>query len=121
MTSALTHEQKSWLVGEAEKIADKVGSQRNQASQMRNMIKIAGEESEIPVLVNFINYQAARRATKGFWGPIRVDVVALLKEIGNRHPEAKSRQDAICHLFGYMVRRYIFLDGVVHRRKGGRR
>ncbi len=121
MTTVLTHEQKSWLVREAEKIADKIGRQRNQASQMRNMIKIAGEEAEIPVLVNFINYQAARWATKNFWRPIRGDVVALLKEIGNRHPEAKSRQDAICHLFGYMVRRYVYLDGLVYREQRRKR
>ena len=101
------------LVEAAEKIADKVQAQRNQASQLRNLLQIAQTESDVKVLANFIHYQAGRnnKSLREFWEPIQLDVIRELKAIEKR-PELQDeelRRIAIQHFFGYIVRHYFFV------------
>lgn len=103
---------KSWLVGEAEKILDKVKDERDfrgQTSQLRNLVQITQTESEVPVLRNFIRYQTGRKATRKFWSLIHSGVLRVLDDIGKDFPEAEKRRKAIQSFFGYLVRHYVFL------------
>jgi len=118
MTAILSGAEKAWLVERATKIIDKVGHMRNQASQLRNMMQVAGEESEISVLINYLNYQAARQATRRFWEKIHGDVRQTLEEANQRFGE-DTRQAAVQHLFGYMVRHYTYLTELVNRQSYG--
>ncbi len=105
---------KSWLVGRAENI---LGNQvpRNQASQLRNLVQITQKESEVPVLANFIRYQAGRKATGGFWRPIHKQVIEVLQKIEEKFPAEDERKAAIQNFFGYMVRHYVYLEGAGER------
>ena len=106
---------KTWMVEQAEEILDKVKKDdhfKNATSQLRNLVQITQQESEVAVLENFLNYQRGRRSTKDFWALIHEPVVKTLKEIKDRTegqgPEA--RRIAIQQFFGYLVRHYIYLD-----------
>lgn len=120
MTNDLDPATKRWLVGQAEKILNEAKRKddralKNQASQLRNMLQIAQRESEIPVLRNFIHYQAGRKATQKFWGAIQDEVIAVLEEIGKRYggeddASVRQRRTAIQHFFGYLVRHYIYVE-----------
>ncbi len=103
---------KSWLVGEAEKILDRVKAERDfrgQTAQLRNLVQIAQTETEVPVLKNFIRYQTGRKATKKFWLLIHSGVLGVLEDIGKGFPDPERRQKAIQSFFGYLVRHYVFL------------
>lgn len=120
MINDLDPATKRWLVGEAERILDDAKRKderalRNQAAQLRNMLQIAQRESEIPVLRNFIHYQAGRKATQKFWGAIQDDVIAVLAKIGEKHggeddASVRRRRTAIQHFFGYLVRHYVYVE-----------
>jgi CRISPR-associated Csx10 family RAMP protein len=119
MSDELTPTVKRWLVGEAEKILDGAkgagAAFRNQTSQLRNMVQIAQQESEVPVLRNFIRYQSGRKATQRFWSLIQADVIRVLDEIGKQFPgedpqKAEERRTAIQSFFGYLVRHYVYLN-----------
>lgn len=106
---------KTWMVEQAESILNKVKNERhfrNATSQLRNLVQITQQESEVAVLENFLNYQRGRRATRDFWTLIHEPVVKVLKEIEMRTsaqgPEA--RRLAIQQFFGYLVRHYVYLD-----------
>ena len=118
MGAALSTETKRWLVQEAEGTLDRVKGRkaefRDQTSQLRNLVQIAQEESEISVLRNFIRYQTGRKATQKFWGLIHQDVIRILEEIGNR-PDLQAdgaRKAAIQQFFGYLVRHYVYLEAL---------
>jgi hypothetical protein len=118
MRNELSPALKRDLVTAAERIAGAVSSKRNQASQLRNLIQVTQVESEVPVLVNFIHYQAGRRATRDFWQGIEMPVVRFLEEDIGKNPdlqEPEMRRKAIQHFFGYMVRHYVYVS------QGGRR
>lgn len=113
MSFRLPSSIKRELVEAAEKIADKVQAQRNQASQLRNLLQIAQTESDVKVLANFIHYQAGRnnKSLREFWEPIQLDVIQQLDAIEKR-PELQDeelRRMAIQHFFGYLVRHYFFV------------
>lgn len=110
MNQALDPDLKRWMVEAAERIADKASINRGQKAQLRNLMQIAQEESEVPVLKNFLEYQAGRQATRKFWGPIHQEVIAALAEIAQRTPDdaERRRRLAIQSFFGYMVRRYVY-------------
>lgn len=121
MASVLSAGTKSWLVEKAEEILDRVQGQdgfRDQTSQLRNMVQIAQEESEIPVLRNFIRYQTGRKTTAKFWSLIQKEVIAVLEEIGKNFVDDSLRKAAIQQFFGYLVRHYVYLDKV-NRGSGG--
>jgi CRISPR-associated Csx10 family RAMP protein len=106
---------KSWMVGQAESILNKVKGDshfKNATSQLRNLVQITQQESEVAVLENFLNYQRGRRATRDFWKLIHEPVVGVLKEIekktSSQIPEV--RRSAIQQFFGYLVRHYVYLD-----------
>ncbi|HEV7504984.1 MAG TPA: RAMP superfamily CRISPR-associated protein [Thermoanaerobaculia bacterium] len=106
---------KSWMVEQAEAILNRVKGERDfkgATSQLRNLLQITQQESEIPVLENFLNYQRGRRATRDFWKLIHEPVVGALKEIEKRTTGqgAETRRIAIQQFFGYLVRHYIYLD-----------
>ncbi|HEX3532159.1 MAG TPA: hypothetical protein VH988_34295 [Thermoanaerobaculia bacterium] len=115
MSEQLTADEKRTLVKAAEDILDKVAKTKleksfwEQASQLRNLVQIAQQESEVPVLKNFIHYQTGRRATKAFWRPIHESVIRELEAIESRHPEQAARKLAIQSFFGYLVRHYVYL------------
>ncbi len=111
MKHELSPALKRQLVKDAEEIAGIAGSKRNQASQLRNLIQVTQVESEVPVLINFIRYQAGRRATKDFWWGIEDRVLKVLKAIDENAEltEPEMRRRAIQHFFGYMVRQYVYL------------
>ncbi|MDP9119882.1 MAG: hypothetical protein M3O15_00695 [Acidobacteriota bacterium] len=106
---------KSWLVGQAEAILDRVKDAQGfrsltSTSQLRNMVQIVQTESEIPVLRNFIRYQTGRRATKPFWQLIHEDVLATLDQIDARCRDQAIRRAALQNFFGYLVRHYVYLN-----------
>ncbi len=106
---------KTWLVEQAESILDDVKTNRNfrnATSQLRNLVQITQQESEVAVLENFLNYQRGRRATRDFWTLVHEPVVKVLKEIETRTVTqgAEARRAAIQQFFGYLVRHYIYLD-----------
>jgi hypothetical protein len=121
LTRKLPIELKNRLVERAEAIAEGVQHQRNQASQLRNLLQIAQTETEVPVLGNFIRYQAARQSTSKFWQPIHLPVIGMLEEIGTkwapRDPELRGL--AIQHFFGYLIRAYVYLTSSASRDAGG--
>lgn len=131
MGNVLKAETKRWLVEEAEEILRKVQEAdgfRDQTSQLRNLVQIAQEESEVAVLRNFIRYQTGRKTTQKFWGLIHKDVIRVLEEIEGRDELADGdlRKAAIQQFFGYLVRHYVYLDKLAKDRKqqaraGGRR
>jgi hypothetical protein len=109
------NELKTWMVERAESILDKVKSERdfkNATAQLRNLVQITQQESEVAVLENFLNYQRGRRATRDFWKLIHEPVVAVLKEIEKKTADqgVEARRLAIQQFFGYLVRHYIYLD-----------
>lgn len=132
MRVKLKPELKTWMVGEATKLADEVvraqaarkAEERNrgreeddsdenrggEASQLRNLVRITQTESEVAVLRNYIEYQAARKATEDFWQPIYRGVIDTLSEISQRCPPSKTehRRVAMQTFFEYMVRRYVY-------------
>jgi CRISPR/Cas system CSM-associated protein Csm3 (group 7 of RAMP superfamily) len=106
---------KTWMVKEAESILNQVKAApkfKDATSQLRNLVQITQQESEVAVLENFLNYQRGRRATRDFWTLIHEPVVEVLKKIETRTsaqgPEA--RRVAIQQFFGYLVRHYIYLE-----------
>ncbi len=106
---------KTWMVEQAETILNKVKNERdfrNATSQLRNLVQITQQESEVAVLENFLNYQRGRRATRDFWKLIHEPVVKVLKEIETRISAqgSEARRLAIQQFFGYLVRHYIYLD-----------
>ena len=106
---------KTWMVEQAESILNKERNDRNfrgATSQLRNLVQITQQESEVAVLENFLNYQRGRRATRDFWKLIHEPVVKVLKEIEERTSAqgAEARRLAIQQFFGYLVRHYIYLD-----------
>lgn len=128
MASVLRAETKRWLVEQAEETLDQVKERdgfHDQTSQLRNLVQIVQEESEIAVLSNFIRYQTGRKTTHKFWNLIHQDVLRILKEIGTRPDLAEEnlRKTAIQQFFGYLVRHYVYLDKLTPRpqRAGGRR
>lgn len=117
MGAALTAATKRWLVQEAEGTLDRVKDDRDfgdQTSQLRNLVQIAQEESEISVLRNFIRYQTGRKATQKFWSLVHQDVIRILEEIGKRPDlqEDGARKAAIQQFFGYLVRHYVYLEAL---------
>lgn len=128
MGSVLSAGTKRWLVGEAEQILDRVQREdgfRDQTSQLRNLVQIVQEESEISVLRNFVRYQTGRKTTQKFWGLIHKDVIRVLDEIGKNLADEGLQKAAIQQFFGYLVRHYVYLDKVVREagraQAGGRR
>ena len=131
MGSVLSAGTKRWLVKEAEEILDRVQREdgfRDQTSQLRNLVQIVQEESEISVLRNFVRYQTGRKTTQKFWGLIHRDVIRVLDEIGKNLEDEDLRKAAIQQFFGYLVRHYVYLDKVNRERRepgraqaGGRR
>lgn len=129
MGSALQAGTKKWLVEESERILDRVKGDndfRDQVSQLRNLVQIVQEESEVAVLRNFIRYQSGRKTTKDFWILICDDVIGTLEQIEARKELADEalRKAAIQQFFGYLVRHYVYLDRVgrdARARRGGRR
>lgn len=108
-TSGLSIELKNQLVRRATEIAGKARKDRQAASQLRNLVQISQTESEVPVLANFIQYQAARSATSGFWGAIHEDVIRDLEWIaGEVQDDPAYRRVAFQHFFGYLVRAYVY-------------
>lgn len=131
MGAALTAATKRWLVQGAEQILDRVKGDDGfgeQTSQLRNLVQITQEESEILVLRNFIRYQTGRKATQKFWGLIHREVIGILEEIG-KNPDLQEeafRKAAIQQFFGYLVRHYVYLEALRKaqnqgQRAGGRR
>ena len=117
MGAALKTETKRWLVQGAEKILDRVKDDRDfgdQTSQLRNLVQIAQEESEISVLRNFIRYQTGRKATQKFWSLVHQGVIDVLQEIGKNPDlqEETARKAAIQQFFGYLVRHYVYLEAL---------
>lgn len=117
MGAALKSETKRWLVQGAEATLDRVKDDRDfgdQTAQLRNLVQITQEESEISVLRNFIRYQTGRKATQKFWGLIHQDVIRILEEIGKRPDlqDEASRKAAIQQFFGYLVRHYVYLEAL---------
>ncbi|HEX5716602.1 MAG TPA: hypothetical protein VF179_10615 [Thermoanaerobaculia bacterium] len=115
MGSAVNAGTKRWLVGEAEQILDRVQGQdgfRDQTSQLRNLVQIVQEESEVSVLRNFIRYQTGRKTTSKFWSLIHKDVIKVLEEIEKNLTGEDLRKAAIQQFFGYLVRHYVYLDKV---------
>lgn len=112
MRSHLSPELKRKLVTRAEEVADKADHlQAREVSQLRNLVQVAQQESEVAVLVNFIRYQAARKATEKFWQSLHPSVCAALEEFG-AHPDLvdlpERRRVAFQHFFGYLVRAYLY-------------
>jgi hypothetical protein len=119
--------EKAALVKAAENILDTVKERpgfQDQTSQLRNLVQIAQEESEVPVLRNFIRYQTGRKATQRFWSLIHQGVIQELERIGAAHEEdPAARKLAIQSFFGYLVRHYVYLNEMNKERKrqaGGR-
>lgn len=115
MGSALSAGTKRWLVDEAEQTLDRVKREdgfRDQTSQLRNLVQIVQEETEISVLRNFIRYQTGRKTTQKFWGLIHKDVIRILEEIEKNLADDDLRKAAIQQFFGYLVRHYVYLDKV---------
>jgi hypothetical protein len=115
MGSALQAETKRWLVGKSEEILNRVKGRegfREQVSQLRNLVQIVQEESEVAVLRNFIRYQSGRKTTQKFWSLIYEDVIGALEQIEKREElaDAVLRKAAIQQFFGYLVRHYVYLD-----------
>jgi hypothetical protein len=115
MSAQLKAVDKRALVDAAEKILNTVKEQpgfRDQTSQLRNMVQIAQEESEIAVLRNFIRYQTGRKSTQRFWTLIHEGVIAELEQIEKSHQEEADRKLAIQSFFGYLVRHYVYLSAM---------
>lgn len=119
MKVRLPRDFKVWLVEKAEGIARKAAEGRRpedahkkkgNVTQLRNMIQITQEESEVEVLRNFIEYQAGRPATKSFWKWIHRDVIEALEDIGRRceGSEPGVQRLAMQSFFGYMVRHFVY-------------
>jgi len=146
MKVKLSPDFKVWMVREASQLADRMAATQPQSSrgpnddesdegrggdtsQLRNLIQITRKESEVPVLRNFIEYQAARRATEDFWLPVYKQVIKALEEIAERceseatGDEVERRRFALQSFFEYMVRRYVFQtkigDGATQGARGG--
>lgn len=119
MSVQLKAEEKRDLVKAAETILDSAKDQqgfREQTSQLRNLIQITQEESEVAVLRNFIRYQTGRRATQKFWNLIHQGVINELERIEKAHPDQDGRKLAIQSFFGYLVRHYVYLNEMGKRR-----
>ncbi|HYU30777.1 MAG TPA: hypothetical protein VEW48_01320 [Thermoanaerobaculia bacterium] len=128
MGAALNAATKRWLVQEAEGILENVKGNRNlekQTAQLRNLVQITQEESEISVLRNFIRYQTGRKTTRDFWLLIHEGVIRVLEAIGEKTElqDGASRKAAIQQFFGYLVRHYVYIEGVreSQRKPGGTR
>ena len=116
---------KTWMVEQAETILDKVKTERHfkkATAQLRNLVQVTQQESEVAVLENFLNYQRGRQATRDFWKLIHEPVVGVLKEIEQRMADksAEDRRLAIQQFFGYLVRHYIYLDQLNAEQSSGR-
>jgi len=111
---------KNKLVEKAEAIADRVEHKRDQISQFRNLLHIAQVESEIPVLRNFVRYQAGRKGSgqlKDFWAIVHQPLISELEWIG-AHAELQEvahRRLALQRFFGYLVRHYVYLTGAKNK------
>lgn len=108
MNHRLDSKLKNWLVEQAQTIADKASQKSGQTAQLRNLLQIAQVESEVLVLKNFLEYQAGRQSTRGFWEPIHKEVIRVLEQIAERIDAEGQRRLAIQSFFGYMVRRYVY-------------
>jgi len=117
MSTALTAPEKRELVEMAERIPFKTLGSSN-TSQLRNLVQIAGEETDVKVLINFIRYQLGRKSIGDFWKPIHGKVIQALEDIEHKYlkpDDAKSierTQSALQHFFGYLVRHYVYLSFV---------
>ena len=115
MNVELSADLKRTLVKKAEEILNGARNSRsfqNQTAQLRNMMQIAQAESEIPVLRNFIRYQAGRKATREFWSLIEEQVIEVLENVIGTDPDLQEplkRRLAIQSFFGFMVRHYVYL------------
>jgi hypothetical protein len=93
---------------------DKRSGGDSQVSQLRNLLQITQRETEVPVLVNFIRYQAARKATWKFWKPIHEDVIGVLTKLEGESakrpaPEAAAfLRVAVQSFLGYLIRAYVY-------------
>ena len=117
---------KAWMVEQAEAILDKVKTEKhfkNATAQLRNLVQITQQESEVAVLENFLNYQRGRRATRDFWKLIHAPVVKVLKDIEEKTAgvSVEDRRLAIQQFFGYLVRHYIYLDQLNAEQSSGSR
>ncbi|MFN7963390.1 MAG: RAMP superfamily CRISPR-associated protein [Thermoanaerobaculia bacterium] len=91
MRTELSAELKAELVRDAENIAKKILKKKNEAtSQLRNLVQITQTESSVPVLRNFLRYQAGRKATRELWQQILGDTVAIRKLEGAGPPTGAS-------------------------------
>ena len=118
MSAQLAAAEKRTLVGAAEKILEAVKERpgfQDQTSQLRNLVQIAQEESEVPVLRNFIRYQTGRKATQRFWSLIHQGVIEELERIEKAHADQVARKLAIQSFFGYLVRHYVYLSAMTKR------
>lgn len=108
MQAEPSSELKRWMIEEIEKLQfGKTGA----TSQLRNLVQVAQRETEVPVLANFIRYQAARSATYKFWEPLHQPVIELLQQIERKTAdEPELRANVIQHFFGYLVRRYVYWE-----------
>ena len=127
MDTEQTATTKRWLVKEAEDLLEKVkekpgfgDSRQGATSQLRNLLQIAQQESEVPVLRNFIRYQTGRKATQKFWKLICDDLIRVLAEIDAKPhlQKAADRKLAIQLFFGYMVRHYVYLHAMKNPAQG---
>ena len=86
----------------------------SQVSQLRNLLQITQREAEVPVLVNFIRYQAARKATWKFWKPIHRAVINVLDGLEaetTKRPapeQAEFLRLAIQSFLSYLIRAYVY-------------
>ncbi len=119
MSADLDNKIKRELVEKAEEILTGAAGRSgfgDATAQLRNLVQITQEETEVPVLQNFIRYQAGRRATQKFWGLIADSVIEFLGALDERKDlTADQRTAAIRNFFGYLVRHYVYLEAI---RKG---
>jgi hypothetical protein len=113
---------KTWMVEQAESILEEAKNKdgfEDATSQLRNLVQITQQESEVAVLKNFLNYQRGRRATRKFWSLVHGPVVTALDEISRKTADqgAEARRLAIQQFFGYLVRHYIYLDQLKRDRR----
>lgn len=111
MKVKLPRDLKLKLVDRAERIATSAANAgRGEVTQLRNLVQITQEESDVEVLRNFLEYQAGRRATQKFWKDIHRPVIEALEGIAQECKPlgADVQRLAIQSFFGYMVRHYVY-------------
>lgn len=82
-------------------------------AQLRNLVQITQQETEISVLENFLQYQRGRDATKKFWNLIYGEVLAALHWIRDHEDlDDEAKKAAVQNYFGYLVRHYVYLEAI---------